>query len=510
MKSKHLLVALTSMLLSIAPCLAHEGHNEAFSTGATASTAKTVVVAPEGQAAIGIKTQVVQAGSVENTIRATGRVEPAENSAFDINPPAAGVVKQVYVKQGDAVSVGSPLATLHSVEIANTMTQLLQERARMQGEINTLRTKARGDLDRTRIQFQRDIAVQEKEVQITKITYDREAQLLKEGVTARRDYYDAKNAYETAQVKLNALRKQLTQEVSSINRQLESEIASRQMQMNLSTDAVRRQLAVMGLGAGAFNSAMARNQVIAEIPLTSPVAGVVTFRDITPGEVVDSTKKIFSIVGLGQVWVVMDVFQDQVANLRVGQEVRVTTADNNQIVGSIAVIGSVVDPTRRTVPVRIVVANTYGLLRPGTFVTADIVVAAGGTGVLVPASALIEEGGKPVVFVQNGNNFQPVPVTIGARNFDRVEIRSGLFSGDRVVITGARQLYSQSLLNAQAAPAPADAMHGTATSTQATAVPAATAGSLVPGILIGVLVAALISLIAWLLLRKRVKFVRVK
>jgi cobalt-zinc-cadmium efflux system membrane fusion protein len=507
MKTKIIYLAmLFALTVPALTARAHEGHNEAFTQQGTASTAKTVVVAPEGQAAIGIKTQTVQSGSIENAIRATGRVEPAENSAYDINPPASGVVRQVYVQQGDTVAVGSLLATLHSVEMANTLTQLLQDRARMQGEISRLRTKAKGDLDRTRTQFNRDIAVQQKEVAITKMNYEREDQLLKEGVTARKDFYDAKNAYETAQVKLTALKNQLAQEVKALNQQLAAEVSSLQTQMNLSTDAVRKQLAVMGLSSVAFNRAVATNQIVAEIPLTSPVAGVVTFRDITPGEVVDTTKKIFSIVGLGQVWVVIDVFQDQVSRLQVGQQVRITTADNHQITGAISVIGAVVDPARRIVPVRVVVANTYGLLRPGTFVTADIVTAKGGSAVVVPASAVIEEGGRPIVFVQNGNNFQPVHVTLGSRSFDQVEIKSGLFSGDRIVITGARQLYSQSLLNAQAAPAAT----GTHTETTTAAAPGAAGGSLLPGILIGILVASLLCLLIWLFMRKRIKLIRVK
>ncbi len=504
MKAKLLVLIVTTFNVLLAnSAAAHEGHNAAFSTSSGTSTAKTVVVAPEGQAAIGIKTQVVQAGSIENTIRATGRVEPAENSAFDINPPAPGVVRQVFVKQGDSVAVGSPLAILHSVEIATTLTQLLQERARMQGEITRLKTKATADVTRTRTQFARDIAVQQKEVDITRIDFQREEQLLKEGLTARKDYYDAKNACETAQVKLGALKKQVIQEVGSLQKQVASDVASLQTQMNLSTDAVRKQLSVMGLAAGAFNSAVARNQVVAEIPLTSPVAGVVTFRDITAGEVVDTTKKIFSVVSLGQVWVVIDVFQDQVQNLKLGQQVRITTPDNRQITGSISVIGSVVDPAKRTLPVRIVVSNTHGSLRPGTFVTADIVTAKGGSKVVVPASAVIEESGKPIVFVQNGNNFQPVIVALGTRSFDQVEIRSGLFSGDRVVITGARQLYSQSLLNAQAQAA-------THEPKSTTAAPAGNPLSLLPGILIGISITSLIALVAWLLLRKRIKFAKVK
>jgi membrane fusion protein, heavy metal efflux system len=491
---KFLLLVVLFVTFTITFALAHEGHDDAFSQQGGASV-KTVVVTPEGQQAIGLQTLQVRSGSVEQTLRLNGRVEAADNRAYDINPPVSGVVKEVFVKQGDAVSVGTPLALIHSIEIATTLSQLLQERTRLQTTIATTTTRFDADIARSRTQFDRDIAVQQKEVEITKITYDREAQLLNEGVTARKDYHDAKNAYETAKVKLAALRKQRDVDLGASRKQKAQEIDSLQRQFALTTDAVRKQLGVMGLSSAAFNQAISKNQVVAEIPLVSPVSGVVTFRDITAGETLDKGKKIFSVVGVSPVWIIIDVFQEQIPTIQLGQSVRILTAANVAVNGVISSIGTVVDPATRTLPVRIVSSNESGVLKPGMAVTAEVVTgASAGNKIVIPSSALVEESGHPIVFVKNGNNFQPVNVTVGQRSFDTIEITSGLFVGDNVVTRGARQLYSQSLLSASAQNSTQG--HGT-TSAQSNGM------QLIPVFLGGTVLGLLLGLGAWFFFRKR-------
>lgn len=64
---------------------------------------------------------------------------------------------------------------------------------------------------------------------------------------------------------------------------------------------------------------------------------------------------------------------------------------------------------------------------------------------VIPQSALVEANGQQLVFVQNGNRFQPVEVTLGRRAGNLIEVESGLFDGDRVVTQRANQLYAQSL-----------------------------------------------------------------
>lgn len=469
-------VALILVLLVTIPypAIAHEGHNEAFSTegsAASSSSSKPIQVDAEGQKAIGLKVQAVRTGGLDQTLQTTGKVQAAENRASDINAPVAGVVRQVLVKQGDWVSKGQTLATIHSPEIAQTLSTLLQERARVQAEIATTRTQA-----------QRDIAVQSNQVELTRANFQREQTLLSEGITAGRDFLEAQSAYRTAQAELDATRRQSAQQITLLQRQL-----------GVTTSAVKSQLRAMGLPGPSIDRAIANWGVTAQIPIVSPVSGFITFRDITLGASVDPAKRIFSIVNLSPIWVVVDVFQEQIPQIRTGQQVRLQTAARQTIQGEISSIGTVVNPDNRTLPVRIVSSNVGGLLKPGMFVKAEIVTGqSGGKQIVVPSSAVIEENGQTLVYVKEGNTFQPVYVRIGSRTSETLAVQDGLFPGDLVVIQGAKQLYAQRVLGAHEAGETDE--HSTEENSPGS--------DLWLGIGIGLLVAGA-GIFAWYLLRKR-------
>ena len=420
-------VVLLVLSLLAVPSFAHEGHNEAFTQKqSTTTTTKKVEVSVEGQKAISLKVQAVRMGALDKILKATGRVEPAQNQAYDINPAVQGLVSEVYVSQGDNVVKAQTLATIHSPEIAQVLSQLLQEKARLQAEIAT-----------TRSQAQRDIAVQGKQVEITRTNYKREDTLFKEGISAYKDFLEAKSAYETAQV-----------ELSSTKRQAALQVQLLQKQLSLTVGAIRSQLVAMGMSPAIINRAMATNSISSKIPIVSPVSGTITFRDITPGENVDTDKKLFSIVSLSPVWVVLDIYQNQINQIYLGQVVRLKTSSNVFISGKISSIGTVVDSSTRTIPVRIVSDNSGNILKPGMAVNAEIILGKQvGTSIILPTAAVIDDNGKSVVYVKTGTtSFQPVNVSVGQGAIGQAEILSGLYEGDQVVVQGAKQIHAQTLL----------------------------------------------------------------
>jgi cobalt-zinc-cadmium efflux system membrane fusion protein len=474
-----ILAIATILGFSINIAFAHEGHNEAFGGGEAATTATNrVVVDPEGQKAIGLKVQTVTLGSLDEVLQVTGQVQAAENRAYDINPTANGVVRQVYVKQGDTVAEGQSVASLYSPEVAQTVSTLLQDKARIQAQIATSRTQA-----------QRDIAVKSKELELNRVNYLREQTLFQEGVSAQKDFIQAKNAYETSQVELAALKRQSAQQTALLQRQLA-----------LTISAVKSQLKVIGLSGATVERDLTNWQVSSTLPIISPVSGIVTFRDVTPGETLNVSKRIFSIVNLRPIWVVVNVFQEQLPQIKLGQNVQITTASGQAAFGKISSIGTIVDPTQRTLPVRIVSENTTGLLKPGMFARAEIVTGKSGSGkMVIPNSALVEDAGRTLVYIKQGNAFIPTPVQVGAKTAEAVEILDGLYPGDQIVSIGATQIHAQALLSrntasAKEASAPQD-------SPEKKEQPMAWTPILI-GILIGI-GGALISFWLWALLQKR-------
>lgn len=424
------LIVLLFLLFTLAPiAFAHEGHNEAFAEGGAAAPSE-VEVDEQGVRALGIKTQSASTGNIDDLLRATGEVRAAETNLFEVTAPVSGAVRAVYVKQNDTVRKGQSLGLIHSIEVAQALSGLLAER-----------TKIRGEIERINTEYASEITLQEKEVQLTKSEYERQESLFKEGIAAKKAYQEAEGFYEKAKVKLATLKTKLVQEVKLQNTQLAAHMQN-----------VKGQLEIMGISSQDADRALKGHDVTADLPISSPVQGIVTFRDVTVGERVDPSKKLFSIVDLSPIWIMLDVFQEELQRIAIGQSVRVTTPDGHVLDGAISSIDSNVDPEKKTVHVRVVSNNPGGSLRPGTFVQAQILVGSiQSAGVVVPNTALVESEGKHFVYTRHDNHFEPKEVEIGQQNPSIAEITSGIDVGDEVVVQGARQLLAQGILGAKTA-----------------------------------------------------------
>jgi multidrug efflux pump subunit AcrA (membrane-fusion protein) len=421
-----LLTHLTLCAFLWAPiCLAHEGHNDAFSEGAESESAKEIEVDEQGIKALGLKMGTADTASVNDILRATGEVKAAETNFFDVNAPVSGAVRAVYVQQNDAVRRGQPLAMIHSIEVAQALSNLIAEK-----------TKTNGDIERVKTQYRSEITLQEKEVQITQSEYQRQESLFKEGIASKKAFQVASNEYEKSKVKLSALRTKQSQEILLLRRQLEAQIKN-----------IKGQLKIMGVSGAVADKAVAGATVTADLPILSPVSGVVTFRDMTLGERVDPNKRLFSIVDLTPIWVMIDVYQEKLPQIHLDQSVKIVVPSGQSLEGAISSIDTNVDPVKKTVHVRVVAENAQGILKPGAFVTAEIVLGSTLSGrVVVPGTAVVERGGKHLVYMRHESHFEPVEVQVGQETRGKIEILSGIDRGDQIVIDGARQLLAQSMI----------------------------------------------------------------
>lgn len=414
------------LLFSIPIGFAHGGENDAFSKQEVSEPGE-VSVDVQGAQAIKIKTAEVAISKLHSLLKATGEVQADETRAFNVTTPVAGVVKQVLVKQGDTVKPGQQMAVIHSIEVATILTQLLNDR-----------TKTRSDIARVRTQYQSDIKVQAKTVELAKIAFEREETLLQEGISARKLYIEAKSNFETNAVKLETLKERLEQEVG---------ILEKQFKVNVET--VKGQLKIMGIPGVSVDNALKTGVVTANLPIQAPVAGWVVKRDITLGERVEPLKSIFSIVDLSPIWVMVDVYQEQIPLVKEGQKVYIVTPSKQKELGVISSKGAVVDPVTKTLHVRIIADNPFESLRPGLFVEAEIEIGKNNkTGILVPEESIVSFNNRSYIYehhIEEGY-YEPVEVSIGASASGMVEILSGLKRGEIIVISGAKQLLAQSVM----------------------------------------------------------------
>jgi len=184
------------------------------------------------------------------------------------------------------------------------------------------------------------------------------------------------------------------------------------------------------------------------IALSSPIGGVVVEKSVSQGESVGPDKVLFTVADLSALWVMVDIYEKDLANLKVGTGVKVSTAafPEKTFHGRVSNIGDMLDEKSRTVKARVTVDNTGGLLKPGMF--ASVIIASGKAEntLAVPASALQRVGEKLIAFVaRDATTFEKRVVTIGPEMSGMHQVLSGLKPGERVVTKGAFILKSETM-----------------------------------------------------------------
>lgn len=441
------------MNLFVYNTFAHEGHNDAFSQDAVDTTQiKKIELTPEGEKAIGLKTQLLKTSVLHQFIQTTGQVKGADNHSFDLSTPISGMVRQVMAKEGDLVKKGQTLAVIQSIEAASILKDLLNQKAMLEKEI----------------------AILTSQVALEKGNYEREKALLDEGFTAKKEYLNAENTYHSVQASLLASKKQLQTLLSS----------------------AKSQLSVMGVSPYTINQSLASGQVSSNVSIIAPIQSVVSFRAITTGETLQPDKTVFSLIDLSPIWIIVDVFQENIPKISKGLPVRIRTSAGQLIEATVSSIGATVDPEKRTLPVRIVSQNTSGELRPGMSVTAEILYGKSNqNAIVIPVSALVDEQGQSVVYVKYDDYYQPIVVKTGLKTAGEVEITDGLYEGDELVIHGADQLRAHSMLTSKKTGDEKDSDHDGDSSNSNLPI-----GDFGLGLLVGILGTAII---AYFLLRRQ-------
>jgi cobalt-zinc-cadmium efflux system membrane fusion protein len=174
--------------------------------------------------------------------------------------------------------------------------------------------------------------------------------------------------------------------------------------------------------------------------IVAPFGGIIHSIGGTPGEVVDTTKPLFSLVDLSTVWVLADVAELDLGSIKVGDAVslHVDAYPGRTFTGRVAYIPDQIDPRSGTAKVRCEVPNPRGALRANMFATVDIQVPLGSSGIMVPDAALQTIDGKPVVFTPAGpGRFKRRFVRLGLRSDGFTEIVEGLARNASVVTDGS-------------------------------------------------------------------------
>jgi cobalt-zinc-cadmium efflux system membrane fusion protein len=192
----------------------------------------------------------------------------------------------------------------------------------------------------------------------------------------------------------------------------------------------------------------AANASSEQIPVRSPIGGVVLERLVTPGTTVTPGTPLFVVSELSTLWAMAEIDESQLSRVRVGRPVDIVVAayPGERFTGTITFIADMVSPKTRRVTVRCTVPNADGRLKPEMFATVSLGEGDPRPVVAVPPAAVQTMDGGAVVFVeQTAGRFVPRPVQLGAETDGLVEVTSGLSADDRVVVAGSLALKAELL-----------------------------------------------------------------
>ena len=207
--------------------------------------------------------------------------------------------------------------------------------------------------------------------------------------------------------------------------------------------AVRNKLKLWKLSEKQINAIETAGKVQENFPVYATVSGTVTHKMVEEGDYVKQGQPLYKIANLNTVWAEFDAYENQIASLKVGQTIKVTTnAYRNEVFDAkVSFIDPLLNSSTRTVVVRAVLNNKNDLFKPGMFVEGKIEGAQESTSskITVPATAVMWTGERSVVYVKTNPNeaiFEMREVLLGNANGDTYTIIEGLQNGDEVVTNG--------------------------------------------------------------------------
>ena len=318
---------------------------------------------------------------VMSRITATAIVEPNAGTVAEVTSEIPGRVLKLVARLGQTVRPGEPLVIMSSVELGQAKTEYLKARS-LEG--------------------------------ITNQQLRREQDLFAKKIAPMKDLLEARMRHDSALAEYKAAREKLRLLIPA------SQIGELEWSDN--------------------------GQPMSEFPLISPIAGTLVKRDLSIGAMVDRNGPApLMIVDLDRVWVIANVFEHDLANVKVGDKATVTADayDDRVFSGQITYIGDEVDRTTRAVRTRIEVPNPDHMLKPGMFAKASLAASNSRDVLVVPESAIYQVDGHSVVFVSAGTDgFEVRTVQPGSHGDGAVEILAGLRVGEVVVAKGGLGLKS--------------------------------------------------------------------
>ena len=206
---------------------------------------------------------------------------------------------------------------------------------------------------------------------------------------------------------------------------------------------LRQKLMLLGMSALRIDSLNSISQISSEVSVPSPSSGTVTSRTVNPGEVIEANRELLRITDLSTVWVVGQVYEKDLATVRVGSSANITSDAyvGRVFRGRVSYVDPKIEPTTRTAQVRIELNNPKQIFKIGMYVNVafGVLELAEKTTPVIPKSAVQSIGNQQYVFIPTDkqNEFFMRPVRLGSETNGFYPALDGVNSGERIVTEGS-------------------------------------------------------------------------
>ncbi|SCZ79734.1 efflux RND transporter periplasmic adaptor subunit [Acidaminobacter hydrogenoformans] len=406
---KHIKVALSAAVLGLSVLTVG-----ALATGCSATP--DAAEAPEAQA-IAVSVIEVQKTGIENLRTIVGKTQPVQEVSVFAKVP--GTVTEVKTEVGQKVNEGELLLRIDDKDIR---LQVEQARAGLASARANLNRTNGGAADLQLAQLRSSMAQAELMYQDAGTALESSKVLFEAGAISQFELDSAQTRFKNAETQYLTAKKAVELTESTINKENTAVASAQVQQAQASYELAKSQLD--------------------NTSLKSPIAGIVSVRNATQGELISGGVPAFTIVDLSTVVVEISVMQELVNKVAMGDTValEIAAAGPGPFTGTVTAVSPSADPRTQAYLMKIEVSNTDGAIKGGMLASVSLATESRESAIVVPLDAVIDDNGKNIVFVAEGDVASRREVATGLSDGVYVEISGGVAEGDKVIIKGQSYL----------------------------------------------------------------------
>ena len=478
------------------PAQAEPGHEEP-------GHSEDIVLSADAAKIAGIRVEEARRLMMQSELKVPGTVTSTSQGRAVVTPPTEGQILRLFVRVGETVRAGQPIASLRSAGLAQASAQVTEAQgALLAAHASAREAKAQIDLaearHRSAIQLvtrqlafaktgafsqpalqaaqkdsddaEADLERGKQDQAVHEAQLERAERLYKQELISRTELEQARLEVATDKIRQRNAERRITLARATFERERRiadqglansREIQAAEAEVRASNLEVRQ--ATIRWNSATAHIESARKGVEAaqtsyraqagtgkasggNLTVSAPIGGVIVDLHATLGQAVERTTEICEIENLKSVWVNAAVSDKQVGLARVGAAAEVTVSGypGRNFHGVIQVVGSRLDPKTRTMPVQVLVENRDGALRSGMPATVRLGVGPKAMALAVLRSAIVEDGDLRKLYIaEDGGKYEERVVELGRIEGDFVEIVKGVEPGQLVVVEGVFVLKSE-------------------------------------------------------------------